>query len=279
MRGESFFQADKKRETMVKSSWTKIWQDDTKKSDEKMKDTREWKTRGGFFFWITKWTKWKIHKIEKQKNENEKKKKRKKNEETEKRRKCARNKVQKQRGEISQSWKKRKVGDTRIEHKRRCVTQIKFQNIFENHFYKGTKKETSKRRVFWSKKWKRHKNWRCGSWKKLRKPSQPKARKNGKRQNVLFHPKKEKEKQNEENRGKNGEKKKMKKKKRETSKRKTQIRRENQEEKGRKTDEKSYTQKRCLKRKREKCKKKRMNTFFFRKERKLFCTREDFSSR
>ena len=77
-----------------------------------------------------------------------------------------------------------------------------------------------------------------------------------------------------------GGKKEKKKTKREKSKRKTQ-KGENQEEKRRKTDEKRDTQKRCLKRKREKspknAKNTRMNTFFFEK-RGHFCAHKKVSA-
>ena len=120
--------------------------------------------------------------------------------------------------------------------------------------------------------------------KKLQKPSQREGRKYGTRKMCSFPPplltKKEKNK-TKRTEWKNGEKKKMKNTKSEKSKRKTQIRREKQEEKGREKDEKRDTQKRCLKRKRGKSVKNipTKNETCFREERKLFCTRKDFSSR
>ena len=100
---------------------------------------------------------------EKRKIENEKKKKRK----TTKKQKKEGSSPETRFKNIEEIFLKRgrneKIGDTRIKHKMRCVTQIKFENIFENHFLRDKKVDFSKRRFFLFKKVEKTKNWRCES--------------------------------------------------------------------------------------------------------------------
>ena len=133
---------------------------------------------------------------EKRKIENEKKKKRK----TTKKQKKEGSSPETRFKNIEEIFLKRgrneKIGDTRIKHKMRCVTQIKFQNIFENLFFEGQKSRLFKTKVFFvQKKWKRQK--KIGDAKVDKKaPKTIATRRKEKRnkKNVLLCQKKEKNK-------------------------------------------------------------------------------------
>ena len=150
-----------------------------------------------------------------------------------------------------------------------CDTNQISKHFRKPFFIKGQKKELSKRRFFFCSKEveKTKKTGDAKVDKKLQKPSQREGRKNGTRKMCYFP---QKEKQNKENRVKNGEKKKMKKRR---GRHKPGER--NKKKKGWKREiHKRGVSKGCERN----AKKTRMNKFF-RKERKPFCTRKDFSSR